>query len=233
MKQPILILQQVEQEPPAMIQQAIADAGWHSQIIMTQTEPVPQSLSSYAGLIVMGGHMSANDIHLDFIDRQIKLLKWCIRDAFPVFAICLGSQLLAKAAGGEVIPSPVRELGWYPLHPTFFAIDDPLYGEMLDTGLQVFQWHGETFTLPETATLLATSPEVLHQAFRLKARQYGMQFHAEMTEPLIREWIHHGTSESAYLGEPKVTALLDEIPKSLPVAREYCRRMVNAWLKLL
>jgi len=232
MKQPILILQQLEHEPPAMIEQAIHDAGWETTTLMTQQSPIPHALSNYSGLVVMGGHMSANDTHLVFIDRQIKLLEWCIHYRFPVLGICLGAQMLAKAAGAEIIPSPIRELGWYPLHPTFFAIDDPLFGDMLDTGLQVFQWHGESFSLPDKGTLLATCPGVMHQAFKLNPRQYGIQFHAEMTEPLIHQWIKYGTSESAYLGDGGV-ALLHEIPKSLPIAREFSRNMVNAWLKLL
>jgi len=229
---PILILQQVEHEPASLIEHVIHEAGWETHTIMTMEDLIPQALVNYSGLVVMGGHMSANDVHLGFIQSQISLLEWCIRYSVPVLGICLGAQLLAKAAGGEIIPSPVRELGWYRLHPTFFAIDDPLFGEMLDTGLDVFQWHGETFTLPETATLLATNPDVIHQAFKLNARQYGIQFHAEITEPLIHEWIEHGTSESAYLGDDGIKTLLEKTPKSLPAARSFCRHMINQWLAL-
>jgi len=233
MTQPILIIQQTEYEPPGMIADIIRDHKWEYEILMAQESPIPQAMRNYSGLIVMGGHMSADDIHLEFIDRQIRLLRWCLHFNFPVLGICLGAHLLAKAAGAEISRSPIRELGWYPLHPTFLADGNPLFGDMLATELYVFQWHGETFTLPEQATLLATCPEVINQAFKLKGRQYGLQFHTQVTEAIILEWIKHGTSESAYLGEQGVSDLLNNIPRHLPVAREFCRHLVSSWIRLL
>jgi len=233
MKEPILIIQQTEHEPPGMIAEIIHDNGWQYEVLMAQKTAIPQAMRNYSGLIVLGGHISANDTHLEFIDRQIRLLRWCLHFNFPVLGICLGAHLLAKSTGSEIIPSPVRELGWCPLHPTFLAEGDPLFGELLASGLDVFQWHGESFTLPEQATLLATSPEVINQAFKLPGRQYGLQFHTQVTETIIQNWIRHGTSESAYLGEDGVAELLDNIPRHLPVARDFCRDMVSAWLKLL
>jgi len=233
MKKPILILQQLEYEPAALIEQVIHEAGWETKTLKTMEDPIPQVLLRYSGLVIMGGHMSANDTHLGFITKQIRLLEWCIRYDFPVLGICLGSQLLAKAAGANVIKSPLRELGWYHLRPTFYAQEDPVFGKMLASGLKIFQWHGETFELPEQATLLATCPEVINQVFRIKSRLYGLQFHAEMTEDLILAWIKHGSSEAAYLGEEGVDELINHIPRYLPAAREYCSFIVKSWLKLL
>ncbi len=233
MKQPILIIQQTEHEPPGMIADIILDSGWQYETLMAQQTSIPQAMRNFSGLIIMGGHMSANDTHLEFIDRQIRLLRWCMHFNFPVLGICLGAQLLAKAAGAEILPSPVRELGWYPLHPTFLIQDDPLFSELLPSGKYIFQWHGETFTLPERSVLLATCPEVVNQAFRISDKQYGLQFHAEVTEPMIRDWVECGTSESAYLGETGVAQLLNNIPSHLPVARDFCRDLISSWLKLL
>lgn len=233
MKKPVLILQQLEYEPAALIEKVIQNAGWETETIKTMEGLIPQALTRYSGLVIMGGHMSANDTHLDFIAKQIQLLEWCIHYDFPVLGICLGSQLLAKAAGASVTPSPVRELGWYHLRPTFYAQEDSIFGEMLASGLKIFQWHGETFELPKQATLLATCPEVVNQVFRIKSRLYGIQFHAEMTEELIHAWIKHGGNESAYLGEAGVQDLLNDIPRYLPVAREFCSNMVVSWIKLL
>jgi len=233
MKQPILIIQQTEHEPPGMITEIIRNNGWQCEVLMAQKTAIPQAMRNYSGLIIMGGHISANDTHLEFIERQIRLLRWCLHFNFPVLGICLGAHLLAKAAGAEIVPSPLRELGWYPLHPTFLAEDDPLFGEMLASGLGVFQWHGETFTLPEGATLLATCPVVVNQAFKLTGRQYGLQFHTQVSETIIQNWIKHGTSESAYLGENGVAELLNNIPRHLPVARNFCRKLTSAWLRLL
>ncbi|GAV21128.1 GMP synthase [glutamine-hydrolyzing] [Mariprofundus micogutta] len=233
MKQPILIIQQLEHEPPGMISDIILDNGWQYEVLMAQQTIIPQAMRNFSGLIIMGGHLSANDTHLEFIDRQIRLLRWCMHFNFPVLGICLGAQLLAKAAGAEIMTSPVRELGWYPMHPTFLAEGDSLFGDLLASGLHVFQWHGETFTLPDHATLLATCPEVVNQAFKLAGRQYGLQFHTQVTESMIQDWISQGTSESAFLGEDGVQDLLNNIPRHLPVARDFCRDIITSWLKLL
>ncbi len=233
MRKPVLILQQLECEPAALIRETIHAGGIESRVVMTQAESVPLALTPYSGLVVMGGPMSANDTHLDFISRQIRLLQWCVRHDFPVLGICLGAQLLARAAGAEIIPSPLRELGWYPLYPACPARDDPLFGGLQATGLYVFQWHGETFTLPENTTLLATCPDVTNQVFRLGSCQYGLQFHTEVDEHLIREWIKVGAGEREHLGEAGVGALLHESPEHLAVARKFCRRMVHAWLEFL
>ncbi len=79
MKRPILILQQVEHAPAGLIEKVIHDAGRETHTIMAMEGLIPQALVKYSGLVVMGGHMSANDTHLEFISRQIQLLQWCIR----------------------------------------------------------------------------------------------------------------------------------------------------------
>ncbi len=231
-KKPVLILQQLEYEPPALIGESIRQAGFPIHTIMTMEENIPPALGDYSGLVIMGGHMSANDEHLDFIRQQIRLLQWCIHYDFPVLGICLGAQLLARAGGGCILPSPIRELGWHPIQPTFLSDEDPLFADILIEDINVFQWHGETFTLPDEAMLLATANEVPNQAFRMRSRLYGLQFHAEITEELIGQWLRHGTSESAWLGQEGIQKLLRDIPRYLPVARIFCRQLVTRWLKL-
>jgi GMP synthase-like glutamine amidotransferase len=88
--------------------------------------------------------------------------------------------------GGGVRRNPAKEIGWFDLHFTRAAADDPLF-----TGLQretVFHWHGETFDLPEDAVLLASSDLCRNQAFRLGDSVYGMQFHLEVTPAMITDW---------------------------------------------
>jgi len=233
MTNPVLILQQVEYEPASLIEEVLNDAGIETMILFTQTDPIPIAMRNFSGLIVMGGLMSGNDTHLNYIDKQLKLLEWCIKWNFPVLGVCLGAQLLAKAAGAEIYSSPIKEIGWYPLHPTFMVHEDPLFKDLLPTGIHVLQWHGETYSLPYEARLLATCPDVLGQAFRIGSCQYGLQFHTEMTSALIEEWLEHGESEKEFLGEQGIKQLLKESAIHLPVARSFCRTMINAWIRLL
>lgn len=228
-----LTLQHLEIEPAALVGDVIMDAGHQLETIyLYRDEAVPESLRGYDGLLVMGGPMSANDSHLSYIHDEIELLKHAIESDVPVLGFCLGSQLLAKAAGAKVIPSPVRELGWHPVFPTKSSTDDPLFCQMGKPWLHVFQWHGETFTLPNDATLLATHPAVPHQAFRLGTTQYGFQFHIEVDEPIIHAWVDAGECERSELGEAGILEIQSATPDHLPNAQRFCREMVNVWLTL-
>jgi GMP synthase-like glutamine amidotransferase len=67
------------------------------------------------------------------------------------------------------------------------AAADPVFGP-LGSFLKIFQWHGETFDLPDGATLLASSPVCRNQAFRVGAATYGIQFHPEVSPEMIADW---------------------------------------------
>src|SRR5437867_13049030 len=98
----------------------------------------------------------------------------------PVLGICLGAQLIAKAAGAEVTAGEEKELGWYPLTLTEEGKKDRLLAGLPDT-LPVFQWPGETFDVPRGAVRLAGSGGYSNQAFRLGDQVHGLQFHLETT----------------------------------------------------
>lgn len=228
-----LLLQHLRIEPTAIIGEMIEEAGHRIEPVrMDRDESVPQSLAGFDGVIVMGGPMSANDTHLSFVADEIKLLREAIKIDLPVLGLCLGAQLLARAAGAEIVTSPVRELGWYPLQRTPDSADDPIFHALDDDGLMVFQWHGETFTLPDTATLVATHADVPQQAFRIGSSQYGLQFHIEVDQPIIESWIEAGESERAALGEAGIAAIRARSPDYMPAAHAFCRQMIKAWLAL-
>lgn len=201
--------------------------------IIVSGKAVPDTLEDYAGIIVMGGPMSANDTHLDFIRAELNLLAKAIAANFPVLGICLGAQLLARAAGAKIYPAKKRELGWYTLYPTPPAASDPLFEALPKHGLKVFQWHGETFTLPSKATLLARCNHVSHQAFRLGSCQYGLQFHVEVDEAIIKCWVDVCDSERTHLGPKGIEDMLNDTPSCLTDAHAFCRRMTRAWASLL
>jgi len=227
-----LVLQHLDIEPPALIADCLLEAGHTFEIVhIYKGNPIPNTLEDYAGLIVMGGPMSA-DNRLPFIANEIALLQQAIAQDFPALGICLGAQLLAKAARAEIVPSPKRELGWYPLLATPDGKVDTLFSSLPTEGLSVFQWHGETFSLPREAMLLASCPEVPHQAFRLGTRQYGLQFHVEVDEATIGLWIMAGDGEREFLGIKGVTGLKLATPEHLGTMRAFCRRMIRSWLAL-
>jgi len=227
-----LVLQHLDIEPPALIADCLRIAGHTIETMrIDKGESMPDILTDYAGLIVMGGPMSANDA-LPFIEEEIRLLQQAIAQDFPVLGICLGAQLLAKAAGAKIFPSPERELGWYRLHATEKGKTDPLFSSLPEAGLNVFQWHGESFTLPDSSTLLASCDNVPNQAFRLESCQYGLQFHVEVDETIIRQWIDAGESERAHLGENGIQNILLETSQYLSAMQSFCNVMCRNWLAL-
>jgi GMP synthase-like glutamine amidotransferase len=104
----------------------------------------------------------------------------------PVLGHCLGAQLIAKALGGTVGPNPVREIGWWPVE-TVRGPRSVGWLAGLPAGLEVFHWHGETFSLPPGAVHLARNPHCEHQAFAL-GDALGLQFHVEVTTAMVEEW---------------------------------------------
>jgi GMP synthase-like glutamine amidotransferase len=146
--------------------------------------PVPD-VAAYAALIFLGGPMSAND-DLPYLRQEMDWIAQATASDRPVLGICLGAQLMARSLGARVYRNPVKEIGWFDLHFTPAAAGDTLF-DGLETS-PVFHWHGETFDLPPGALWLASSARCRHQAFRVGTKQYGLQFHLEVTPAMIAEW---------------------------------------------
>ena len=106
----------------------------------------------------------------------------------PTLGVCLGSQLVAKAAGVEVKPGGRKEIGWYDLTSSALASQDPLWQSFPQT-FEAFEWHGDIFSLPPGAVLLASSALYPHQAFRIGKHVYALLFHLEVTAEMIQTWL--------------------------------------------
>jgi len=142
-------------------------------------------IAAYDALFFLGGPMSAND-DLPYLRQELEWIAQAVARNQPVLGICLGAQLLARCLGAEVYRNPVKEIGWFDIHFTQAAARDPLFAG-LETS-PVFHWHGETFDLPPGAEWLASSERCRHQAFRFGTKQYGLQFHLEVTPEMIANW---------------------------------------------
>lgn len=199
-------------------------------IRLDRGDAIPDS-TGFDGAIIMGGPQSAND-ESDYIRAELAWVHEALDAGMPILGICLGSQIMAKASGSQIGPSPVRELGWYPLYPTEASRHDPLFAGMPD-GFGVFQWHGETFSIHDGMTLVATHPTVPAQAFRLGRAQYGLQFHVEVDEPIIESWIAFGGSERNHLGIEGIHLLYKETALHLASMQQFCREMTTRWLELI
>lgn len=199
----VLVFRHVPFEHLGLIADALARRGLAFRYVDLYLDPkAPVVWQEAAGLIFMGGPMSAND-ELEFLRREMAILEAAAAADRPVLGVCLGAQLIARAAGARVYRNPVKEIGWAPVYWTEQARHDALFAGLKDPET-VFHWHSETFDLPRGAAWLASSQACQHQAFRLGSNVWGLQFHLEVTPEMIAEWCAAPGNQSdvAELGGP-------------------------------
>ncbi len=163
-------------------------------------QAVPADPAACSGLAFMGGPMSVND-PLPWIAPTLDVIRKAIDAGIPVIGHCLGAQLISRALGGVVSRNPVKEIGWGEVTIEPVPAAAPWFGGR-DSFLS-FHWHGETFTIPPGATLLASSRWCPHQVYAL-GPHLGMQCHVEMTERMVRAWARGGRREIADSPAPSV-----------------------------
>lgn len=171
--------------------------------------PEPEQISA---LIVMGGAMGANDdARFPFIGDLKNLIRSVVAAEIPYLGICLGGQLLAAALGARVVSGRWEELGTLYVSLTEAGKADSLF-EGITEEFSTFQWHHDSFDIPEGGVLLATSAACPHQAFRIGTCAWGVQFHPEVTGQIIRDWCAWDRSTSA--GTEGLVAAFNDISAS-------------------
>ena len=150
--------------------------------------PPPRPIDDYDAVLVFGGAMHADeDERHPWLTEENLLLQRLLDLHVPTLGVCLGAQLLAKAAHAPVHPAPRPEIGWHEVELTDEAGSDPVFSR-LPTRFEAFQWHYYTYGVPAGAVELARS-QVCTQAFRLGASVWGVQFHPEVTRGQIQSWL--------------------------------------------
>ena len=207
---------------------------WHL-IAIDEGAAVPVSADGYAGLCFMGGPMSVND-PLPWIEPVCALIRDAATKSIPVIGHCLGGQLLSKALGGEVTKNAVKEIGWSKAGGEDNPIAQHWLGDYAGKTGTIFQWHGETFSIPPGATRLLANMHCANQMFAL-GPHLGMQCHVEMTPEMITTWCEQWADEAiAVADHPSVQtpeAMQQEIAERLPVMRQLSEQLYSVWIKAL
>lgn len=193
----VLAVRHVTHEGLGLLEKVFEAEGISYEYLDARQEPFPSvDLSRYAGLVVLGGAMGVYETgRYPFLSKEMGLLREALQKEVPTLGICLGSQLLAAAGGARVYKGPREEIGWFPISTRLEARQDPLLRHCPAEAM-VFHWHGDTFDLPREAQHLASSERYPHQAFRIGECAWGFQFHLEITEPMIKEWIEEAEAKS-------------------------------------
>jgi GMP synthase-like glutamine amidotransferase len=239
-----VVLQHTPTEGPERVRTLLAAAGIACETLaLHDGTPVPDLIGRDQLLIVMGGPMGVGDAgspKYPFLAREIELLRRLLAREAPILGICLGSQLLAAAAGARVYPNtgpgpdgkpvPVREVGWGPVD--LHNVGDPAL-----TGLPaqplVVHWHGDTYELPRDAVHLASTPACRHQAFRI-GRAFGLQFHPELERETIAVWVREDADYvRGALGPDGGAQILADTDRHYAAARPIWDRLLGNILSLM
>jgi GMP synthase-like glutamine amidotransferase len=161
-------------------------------VALDEGRKVPRRARAYAGLVFMGGPMSANDA-LPWIAPLSALLRAAVDGEVPVIGHCLGGQLFAQALGAPVTRAKVAEIGWLDVEVCNVAAQSQWFGGR--ARFSTFQWHYDAFALPAGATPVLTGAFNENQGFVVDDRHIGLQCHVEMTRALTETWLASGSDE--------------------------------------
>jgi GMP synthase (glutamine-hydrolysing) len=239
-----IVLQHTPAEGPERVAAALAARGIGVETIAVHGgAPVPDDVAPDRLLIVMGGPMGVGDAgnpKFPFLAQEIALLRKLLARQAPVLGICLGSQLLASAAGARVYPNmrpgtdgkpvPAREVGWggIDLH----NVHEPALAGLPARPL-VLHWHGDTYDLPRGAVHLASTPVCRHQAFRI-GRAFGLQFHPELERETIGLWVREDADYvRGALGPDGGARILADTERHYAAARPIWDRLLGNIISLM
>jgi len=149
----------------------------------------PPDVRDVNALMIFGGsmHVDQNGEHR-WLDPEKDFIREALERGTPILGVCLGSQLLAEAAGAHPERMAEPEIGWYDVEITDAGADDPVVGPLAPSS-ELFEWHHYAAPLPPGAVELARTPRCV-QAFRIEGKPaWGLQFHAEVTKENLFSWL--------------------------------------------
>ncbi|WP_124552930.1 type 1 glutamine amidotransferase [Methylophilus methylotrophus] len=201
------------------------------EVRIDKGEAVPDSVEAYSGIVLMGGPMSVND-DLPWIPPLLQLIRQAVEKDVPLLGHCLGGQLISKALGGVVSKNPVKEIGWGQVQ----VADDPAARDWFGD-LQVFNsfhWHGETFSVPQGATHVLSSPYCVNQAY-VMGKHIGLQCHIEMTPDMVKIWTEQWKNDIATSAvSPAVQSaetMLAKVNEDCDVLHAVADRVYSRWIQ--
>ncbi len=191
LKKKVLSIQNIACETLGTLEGMFRKDGLEVENVSAQEGGIPIKSSEYSAVVVLGGPMAVYD-NLPYLQKEQDLIRDAIKNGVPVLGVCLGSQLIAQAAGGRVFKGTKKEIGW---HDVLLSPQGrkSLFSGINEKKMRVFQWHGDTYELPEAATVLAYT-DLYPQAFKVGSA-IGVQFHLEVDERLIKSWMKEYDAE--------------------------------------
>ena len=185
----------------------------------------PGAPTDWDAIMVFGGAMHPDqDAEHAWLADETAFIEGALAARVPLFGVCLGAQLVARAARAQVGPAEEREVGWREVGLNDDGAADPVLG-VLPQRFTAFQWHYYTYELPVGAVELASS-RAARQAYRLGNRTWCVQFHPEVERHMLDHWFDVGREE---LGKP-VEEIAAETDRHLDTWNAHGRALCGAFL---
>ena len=194
----LLVLQHLERERPGLFVNLAKERGFSVSTFRLDLGDSLPELRNGDLLLVLGGPMGIRDIGTStypWLIEEVGLIKEALNQGIGLIGVCLGAQLLAYAAGGNVemlqeavSHQPLAEIGWDNIFPNSFENKCKLT-RLLGYPFPVLHWHGDRILLPNTAELIASSFRCKEQLFSIGSLAYGLQFHVEIDDEMVNTWI--------------------------------------------
>jgi GMP synthase (glutamine-hydrolysing) len=161
--------------------------------------PLPHP-GDIAGAVITGSHSMVTDGQ-SWVEPLAEWLRSLVEEEIPVLGVCYGHQLLGHALGARV--------GYHPDGPEIGTVEvdllpegerDPLLGGM-PRRFHAHTTHAQSvLTLPDGAVLLARTDHDAHAAFRAGSCAWGVQFHPEYDEQIMRHYVREQRETLQALG---------------------------------
>lgn len=195
----IYAIQHLAFEDLGSLEDIFYDFGFRVRYFEAGVDDLTPALN-YEGLtVILGGPIGVYETEdYPFLKDELEGLKQRLLENKPTIGICLGAQLIAHALGAKVYAGHQKEIGWSELEIKSLDSDSNVLTSL--ENIKVLHWHGDTFELPNNATLLASSTIYPNQAFSVGNNILALQFHLEMIEESFEKWLIGHTCEIRHAG---------------------------------
>ncbi len=229
---PIVIFRHAATEGPGYLATFLDEHRIPWQLIKIDADEVlPESITGFSGVVLMGGPMSVND-DLPWIPPLLALIREAHQQDIPLLGHCLGGQLISKALGGVVTQNAIKEIGWGGVTVSKNQDAQTWFGDI--EAFNSFHWHGETFSLPSGAIHLLSSPYCENQAYAI-GKHLAFQCHIEMTAEMVQSWCEVGAEELAQAASSPAVQQADVMQENLPLhcffLNKVAKQVYSQWIK--
>ncbi len=185
----VLFIKHIDIEGPGTLGDFLVDNKIPYEIIdLSYGDKVPTFKKAFQTIICLGGPMNVyEEEKYPFLRDEDIFLRKVVEEEVPYLGICLGAQLIAKATDAKVTRNPAKEIGWYKVVLNDNGLKDDLFKDFPEV-FKVYQWHGDTFRIPQGGKRLAFAELCQNQVLKYGRNICGIQFHVEIKKDMIVQW---------------------------------------------